>query len=271
MKYLKSSVKSLKPFVFQRALPFILFVLTGLSVKGQSIVTPVDSLVAEANRRYMNLEYQEAAMLYLAAVDEGYASSGLYYNLGNACYKLNRLAQAILYYEKARELAPFDEDIRDNLQMANALIVDRVEVIPDFFLKRWWHLLTGLLMPDVWAAISLLLFVSTLFIVFKFITAQAMSRYRKAYLVIGVALFLLTGFGYVSGISREKAITGNRYAIIMDPSATIRSSPDELGTSVFVLHEGTKVEILERLDEWREIKIANGSKGWIVKNAIGEI
>lgn len=264
-------MKRMNPYVIRKALPSILLLLALISVEGQVLVTPVDTLVAEANQYYMNLEYQEAAKLYQDVVDEGYASSGLYYNLGNAYYKLNQLARAILYYEKARELAPFDEDIRNNLQMANALILDKVEVIPEFFLKRWWRVFTGLMPPGAWAGISLLLVISGFFFVFMFITASSKKRFRKQYLAIGTLLFLFAAFGYFSGISRKRSITANRYAIIMNPSVTIKSSPDELGTSVFVLHEGTKVEILERLDAWTEIKIANGSEGWVVQSAIMEI
>lgn len=261
----------MRRFVIQRAWPFLFLVLTYMFGGTKAIAAPVDSLLAEANRHYINLEYQEAETLYLAAIDEGYGFAELYYNLGNACYKLNQLARSILYYEKARELAPFDEDIRDNLLMANAMIVDEVEAIPDFFLKRWWRFLVDLMLPDAWAVISLFLFGSALFFVFMFMTVSRGRKFRKQYLVAGILLIMLAVLGYLSSISRKRSIAANRYAIIMDPSVTIKSSPDELGTNVFVLHEGTRVEILERLEEWREIKIANGSKGWIVESSIGEI
>jgi len=264
-------MKNMKRNSIRHVLVFVLMVLTGIAVQGQNLSLPVDSLIAEANGQYLNQAYQEAASLYMDALDEGYESPGLYYNLGNACYKTGQLAQAILYYEKARELAPFDEDIRNNLQMANAKIVDKVEVIPEFFLKRWWHFLTSLMQPDAWAVISLLLFVITLFCIYLFITSSGTSRFRKQTLVLGIVLFLLAGTGYLAGISRKTSISGNRYAIIMDPSVTVKGSPDALGTNVFVLHEGTRVEILDKLDDWREIMIANGSKGWVMKGVIGEI
>lgn len=249
-------------------IPILLLFASFLNV---GAATPVDSLISEANRHYANLEFDQAASLYQSVVDAGYESAGLYYNLGNAYYKMNQLAQAILFYEKALELSPYDEDIRDNLEIANMLIVDQVENIPVFFLKRWWRFAVNLFSPNRWAMISLSLFVLAL--LFFLLHAWGVKTFsRKRYLLtVGVIALLISILLYVFSISRKQDIIQNNHAIVMDLSVAVKSSPDELGTSVFMLHEGTRVKILDSLENWREIKIANGNKGWILKNSIGTI
>ncbi len=233
--------------------------------------TPADSIISEANRHYYNLEFDKAAALYQSVVDKGYASAELFYNLGNAYYKQDQLAEAILFYEKALELTPFDKDIRDNLEMANMLTVDKVESIPEFFLKRWWRLMINLFSPDVWAISSMLLFILALLLLFLYVTGVKPAAGKMKWLTSGLVLVFFSVLVYVCSISRKNLIVQNDHAVIMDLSVAVKSSPDELGTDVFMLHEGTKVEILDSLEDWREIKIANGSKGWVLKESVGEI
>lgn len=235
------------------------------------IATPADSIISEANRHYYNLEFDKAAALYKSVVDEGYSSAGLFYNLGNAYYKQDQLAEAILFYEKALKLSPFDKDIRDNLEMANMLTVDKVEGIPEFFLKRWWIQMVNLFSPNVWAISSLLLFVLSLLFFLLYIIRTKPAGGKMRWLTSGLVLVFFSVLVYVCSISRRNNIVQNDHAVIMDLSVTVKSSPDELGTDAFMLHEGTKVEILDSLENWREIKIANGSKGWVLKESVGEI
>ncbi|MBN1159335.1 MAG: tetratricopeptide repeat protein [Bacteroidales bacterium] len=230
-----------------------------------------DSLISEANQHYIGLQFDQAAALYRSVLDSGYESAELYYNLGNAYYKMNRLAEAILFYEKALELSPYDDDIRNNLDMANMFIVDQVETIPVLFLKRWWKLAVNVLPPDAWAVLSLLLLLVSLSLLFLHIVFADRIRHGKYLLPFGLTVLFLSVLLYVFSISRKKSIVRNDKAVVLDLSVTVRSSPDELGTSVFMLHEGTKVEILDSLENWREIKIANGNQGWLLKSSIGEI
>lgn len=249
------------------ALTVMVLFLAGLNIKA----TPADSIISEANRHYYNLEFNKAAALYRSVVDAGYASAELFYNLGNTYYKQDQLAEAILFYEKALELSPFDKDIRDNLNMANMLIVDKVESIPEFFLKRWWRLMVNLFSPNIWAISSLLLFILSLLFFFLYVTGTKPAGGKIRWLTPGLALVFFSVLLYVCSISRKNNIVQNDHAVIMDLSVTVKSSPDELGTDVFILHEGTKVEMLDSLEDWREIRIANGSKGWILKKSVGEI
>lgn len=258
-------------YYLKLSIPFmIIFLLPGIS-SGKLFATPVDSIVSEANRHYMNREYAQAAILYQSVVDSGYEAPELYYNLGNAHYKLNQLAEAILFYEKAKKLAPYDEDIRKNLEMANMLIIDQVESIPEFFLNRWWRSVVNLFTPNVWAITSLVLFTLSLVCFFFYAIAVPQSRKRKFLLSSGLFVFLFSVSIYFLSLSRKNSIVNNQGAIVLDLSVTVKSSPDEQSTNVFVLHEGTRVSVLDSLENWREIIIANGNSGWVIKNSIGEI
>ncbi|MBN2481640.1 MAG: tetratricopeptide repeat protein [Bacteroidales bacterium] len=259
--------------VFFKKQWYIIFLTAILILARPAMInaSPVDSLISKANQHYINLEFDQAAAIYRSVVDAGYESGELYYNLGNAYYKLNRLSGAILYYEKALELSPYDEDIRNNLEMANMLIVDQVETIPVFFLSRWWRLIVNLFSPDVWAVFSILLFLISLVLFFWRTLVLNSARTGKYLLPFGLMALFLSGLLYVFSISRKNYIVQNDKAVVMDLSVDVKSSPDEMGTSVFVLHEGTKVEIMDSLQNWREIKLANGNRGWVLKNSIGEI
>jgi tetratricopeptide (TPR) repeat protein len=125
-------------------------------------LSSADSLVSEGNRHYMDREYDLAVKCYSKVIEMGYESGELYYNLGNAYYKQENLPWAILNYEKALLLKPGNEDIRQNLALANARIVDKIDSIPDFFLHRWVNYFQGLFSPDGWAIISLILFMLAL-------------------------------------------------------------------------------------------------------------
>ncbi len=132
------------------------FVFQALRTWGAEVPARADSLVLEGNRHYMNREYEKAVDCYTQVLNMGYSAPSLYFNLGNAFYKQNNFPKAILYYEKARILDPTDEDIRQNLAIANSRIMDKIENIPEFFLKRWLNGISVLLSPDQWALVSLL-------------------------------------------------------------------------------------------------------------------
>jgi tetratricopeptide (TPR) repeat protein len=229
-----------------------------------------DSILSAGNAYYMNHDYNMAATSYKQVVDMGFVAADLYYNLGNAYYKQNRMAEAILYYEKALLLTPGDDDIRQNLAMANSRIVDKINEIPDLFLKRWINSLAGSLLPDHWAVASLALFVIALvaFLVYRF--SESLGT-RKTGFTVGVILILLSAACFLFMQSRNQSIRHSRKAIIMIPSVNVKSSPDAQSTNVFVLHEGTRVELTDSVKDWKEIRIGDGNKGWVLTEVLGGI
>jgi tetratricopeptide (TPR) repeat protein len=229
-----------------------------------------DSLLARGNEYYMQHQYDMAEKYYSRILQLGYESYDLYYNLGNTLYKQEKVAAAILYYEKALQLKPGDDDTKHNLTLANAKIVDKIDAIPEFFMIRWVKALRGLFSPDQWAVICLVFFIGGLS-GFTLLYLGQHPGLKRTGLNVGISLAFLTILSFLFMFGRIKGIKERSSGIIMTPSVNARSSPDEQSTNVFVLHEGTKVIIRDSVQNWKEIKIANGNTGWIPEEALEEI
>lgn len=238
----------------------VLFIFTtGILNAGSSAP---DSLVASANNAYNQGNYALAKDLYLSVAGQGLASAELYYNLGNAFFKGDDIPSAILYYEKAKKLNPKDDDINFNLNLANSRIIDKIEPVPEFFLKKWWRQLLQLTSPDGWAKSIILFFILLLVFVGLFIMSRTVII-RKLSFWGGIVLLGITVFVFIAGIQSHQQYRNEIEGIIFTPTVTVKSSPSENSVDLFVIHEGTKVRILDELDEWSEVRIANGSVGWI--------
>jgi tetratricopeptide (TPR) repeat protein len=189
-------------------------------------------------------------------------SAALYYNMGNASFRRNDLASAILYYEKALKLAPNDDDIIFNLGLSNSRIPDKIESVPEMLLVRWYKKITHLLTPNHWAYITLgALAVALIFLALYFVAYNIVIR--KIGFWMGVVAFLFFIFSLTISHQTAKEQTTQNTGIVFSASLTVKSSPEESSADLFVLHEGTKVWILDQLNRWYKIKIANGSVGWI--------
>lgn len=244
-------------------------VLQGTS-SGIAAVPVTDSLFSKGNEYYMQRQYAMAEECYSRILALGFESGDLYFNLGNAFYKQEKYASAILYYEKALLLIPGDEDIQENLTLVNARIIDKIDVIPDFFIKRWIYFIRGLFSPDQWAILSLSLFALGLLGLILFYLSHRIA-YRKAGLSAGLTMLVLAVISFTLMFSRIHSIQRHSDAIVMSPSVNARSSPDEQSTNVFVLHEGTKVMITDSVQNWKEIRLSNGSTGWVPEEVLAGI
>jgi tetratricopeptide (TPR) repeat protein len=238
----------------------ILFMVLA-SMNGFSSPAP-DSLIAAANTAYTEGNFQKATELYHAVIDQGYASSGLYYNLGNAHFKAGNIPSAILFYEKARKSDPKNEDINFNLSLANSRIIDKIEPVPEFFLKKWWRQVRQLMSSDSWARAIVILFVTLLLSASVFIVSRSVAI-RRTFFWLGISIFFLTIISTVAGLQSHRALQSEVEGIVFTPTVTVKSSPAENSVDLFVIHEGTKVQILDRVEGWSEIRILNGSIGWI--------
>jgi tetratricopeptide (TPR) repeat protein len=230
----------------------------------------VDSLIARGNSYYMQHQYDKAAEYYKRVVDMGLESAGLYYNLGNAFYKQKRMAEAILFYEKALLLQPGDDDIRQNLALANSQILDKIDAIPIFFLKRWLNAFRDIMSPDQWALTGLILFFTSMAGFLMYVVSRN-DALQKGGFAVGIALLLISLLSVALTIGRMQNIRKHDHAIIMDTSVNARNSPDMQSTSVFVLHEGTKVMVVDSVQRWKEIRIANGNQGWVPATVLRHI
>ena len=219
---------------------------------------------------YSSGNYKEAADLWTDIYNTGYRSANLNYNIANAYFKLQNIPQAILFYERAYLLDPTNEDINYNLQIARTMIVDRFQAIPELFFVRWYNLLSLFLSSNQWAFISIVAF-------FLFLIFLSLYIFSSGYIYKVTGFWLALFFLVVSSSSivfsqRNKYLVYDSHkAIIFSPAVSGKSSPDESGTDLFVLHEGTKVSIEDEVGEWYEIRLSDGNKGWIPANSLNII
>lgn len=220
------------------------------------------TLFDKANQLYSEGRFEEAAQSYEQILNENKESAELYFNLGNTYYKLNRIPQAILNYERALRLNPRDEDIRFNLEAANLLVVDQLDVVPEFFLSKWIRSARQSLPLESWTLILLISFLLAL-IAFAFYRISGSRMLRKFSFIL--SLFLLSNaiVAFIAARNWYAELNGQHTALIFSPSAMVKASPDQSGTDLFLLHEGTKLEILDRMGDWNEIRLINGNEGWI--------
>jgi tetratricopeptide (TPR) repeat protein len=221
-----------------------------------------DSLLTKANSYYIDGNFDKAAELYQTLVDSGYQNAELYYNLGNAYFKINRIPYTILNYERAHRLKPNDEDILFNLEFARTFAVDRIEALPVFFLTKWYRTARAILTSNGWAWTSLIFLTLTLTctLFFWFSTKGWVKRLNFA---CGVFTLLLTIMSMVFSAQEKHKENLRNQAIIFQQAVSVRSSPGDTGKDIFILHSGTKVEITKALGQWVEIRIADGNKGWV--------
>ncbi len=226
--------------------------------------------ITKANKAYTDGLYTNALELYKQVLKDGYESPDLYYNIGNVYYKMNDFTSAILFYERAKKLNPGNEDIEYNLKVANSKIADKIEPIPDLFYRRWYASLTRQFSADTWAKAGIIGFILTLI----FATLYMISRIlfiRKLGFWLGIILFFLSVFSFLFAYHNFRNVKNQTEAIIFAPTVTIKSSPDDKSIDLFVLHEGTKVQLLDQIGNWFEIKIANGSIGWLSSSSVERI
>lgn len=248
-----------------------LFLVVILTLAINSVFsTEIDSLFTKANDAYNNEMYTDAIDNYLKIFDAGYESDVLYFNLGNACFKLGDISSAILYYEKAKKLNPNDDDINFNLSVANTKIVDKIEPVPELFFKQWWRSIYNLFDANTWAKISVGGFI-LFFILLAFYLLSKLLIIRKTAFYTGVIILFLTIFTFVIASQKYNVSKNQNEAIVFTPTITVKSSPNPNSVDLFVIHEGSKVSIIEQVGNWCEIKIANGSVGWLPAEALRNI
>ncbi len=224
----------------------------------------------KANSLYKKTDYQGASQLYEDIAIRYGVSPELYYNIGNAYYKAGEVGRSILNYERALRLSPNYEDAKVNLELAQTKVVDNIVQVPPFFVKRWIDLLIKLLNVDQWYIVSLVVFVITLLCFLYFIFGNQLIIRRFAFYGAFI-LLVITIISGTFGLIRKSELSNHNEAIIMTGTVVVKSSPDKSGTDLFQLHEGTKVSIKSKLDEWTEIVVGNGNIGWLETIAIEKI
>jgi tetratricopeptide (TPR) repeat protein len=240
----------------------IFLAFAGLMFSLQMFAATVAELVIKGNKAYSAGMFSQAITCYQDVLKKGVASSELYYNLGNAYYKSEDLPSAILYYEKAKKLSPNNPDINFNLSVANNKIADKIEEVPQLFIKRWWTSVFNLLSLDALAISSLVSFTLFFILIGIFLFSRPLWI-RKTSFWCGIFMLVGSILTFVVAQRKHHSLLEQKEAIVFTPAVTVKSSPDANSVDLFVVHEGAKVTILDSLGAWQEIRIGNGSEGWI--------
>lgn len=243
-------------------LPILLWTLIGMPQN--------TDLAIQAETFYREGKYMEAADAYNKILSNGKESAKLYYNLGNCYYKLGENTKAILNYERSLLINPGDADARYNLKMAQNLVVDKIEVLPEIFFLRWYKAFVSYFSADQWAYISLVLFLLFLGMVALFFYSTRMIL-KKTGFTVGIITLLLTIMSVVFTVKQNNRITEREFGIIMTPSVTVKGAPDNSGTDLFVIHEGLKVRIIGTLGDWVNVRLGDGNEGWVVNKDVEKI
>lgn len=223
----------------------------------------VDSLWNAANAAYAEGRWDAAASGYEMISDMGLESAALYCNTGNAYAKSGNVPMAILYYERALKADPSYGDAAYNLALMNSRIQDRIDPVPEFFLKKWLSAISYIMNSDAWAIVSLVLLGLTLAMFLLFLLAPSVAGRRTGFF-IGLVLLVFMSFALGFSISQKKTYMNADKAIVMRPVVSVKSSPStESSKDLFILHEGTKVTVLDQVGTWNNISLADGRQGWL--------
>lgn len=246
---------------------FVLLFIIGFSLFFDAKAQKPEELLTQANSLYNENSFDSALVVYKNIIDQGYSSATLYYNIGNTYYKLRNYPLAIYYYEKSLKLEPNNTDTQHNIEIAKLFLTDKIEAVPELFIKTWWNNLSNLFTINTWAVITLILIGISLMCIFFYITAKT-KVFKKSMFFLGILTVMLTICSFSISAKKHNYISSHNEGIIITPTITIKSSPSTSGVDLFVLHEGSKVKILDNTDGWEKIKIANGSTGWLPASAV---
>ncbi len=226
-----------------------------------------DALFQNATKAYNEGEYEKAIENYLNILEKGEHSASLYYNLGNSYYKLNQIAPSIYYYEKALLLQPNDAEIKNNLAYANNMTLDAIEPLPETGLSKIYDSIIGLLSFDQWSylAVALMIFFVLSYIAFYYFRYS--SHKRIAFVTSMISLILAVAaitFAFI----QYQDFESDQPAIVFAAVSMVKSEPNARSTQAFILHEGAKVYIVDQLDDYQKIELADGKTGWIPEEDI---
>lgn len=235
-----------------------------------SLFAQEQTLFEEATKAYSEGEYQEAIEKYEQILNQGKTSVAVYYNLANAHYKLDHIAPSIYYYEKALQMRPGDDDVLNNLAFAKKMTIDAIEPAPETGISKWVNNFMPGFGYDTWAWAAILFSVLFAFLILGYFFAGSPQKKRLFFvpaifcLLLGIASFLFAN-------NRQNTQQNNQFAIVFAQQTKVQSAPNLRSEMVFLLHEGTKVEVKNGFGEWLEIELADGKQGWVKKAAVKKL
>ncbi|MEM6719792.1 MAG: tetratricopeptide repeat protein [Bacteroidota bacterium] len=249
-------------------LTYLLFVFISSSmlVFGQDNA----ALFEAANKAYNDGNFPEAITQYESILETGNHSTAIYYNLGNAYYKSNEIGPSIYYFEKALQLSPNDEDILNNLAFAKNMTIDAIEPLPKTQISKFVSSITEMFTYNEWAWIAVIFgFLCVIsFLLYQF-SYQTLKK-RIYFLISFIAFLFILGTVFIAYHQYGKA-QKDRPAIVFAEETAVKAEPNLRSDEVFVLHEGTKVQVLDTIDNWKKIQLIDGKIGWIIAEDVNEL
>ena len=232
-----------------------------LSISAAHAQTEIEFFL-RGNGHYEVGEYEDAVKNYRSLLDSGYESSELWYNLGNAYYKLGRIGYSVLSYERAKKLEPSDESILYNLSAANLLVKDKIIPPPENFLIEGLRNLRDSVTTDSLISILITLYISSIVIYSLTLFMPKGRLIRMSYYALFLIGLIFFSVSIMTGIKIEHELNNIR-AVVMVQEMSVSSAPEEIGEELFILHEGTRVEIIGGSQEWAQIRLSDGKAGWV--------
>lgn len=251
------------------ALPADTTMQTAVTTTDMQTLQPVaHATKAEADSAYIKNDFANAVNLYESILTNEGESADIYYNLGNSYYKMNNIAKAVLNYERALLLNPGDGDTRFNLEMAKSKTVDKVTPPSEMFFVTWTQSLINSMSERAWARTGIITFILTILTLVLFIFGKQVVL-KKIGFISAICFFVICILANIFASEQKAELVNHENAIIMAPSVTVKSTPNESGTDLFILHEGRKVMIKDNtMKEWKEIRLEDGNVGWVPTNVI---
>ncbi len=220
------------------------------------------------NKAYEQNEFKEAITHYESILNQELNSFELHYNLGNAYFKNQEIGKAILHYEKAFKINNEDEDLNFNLDFSRSFIVDQIEELPRPTVLKWWSQFKTNYSPNFWAKWALILVgIFSIIILIRIFTHSKAGK--KVTFALGLLSFSISVFFLAMSYISDMAV--KREAILIHTNTNIKNAPSENAESLFILHEGVKMQVLEQLNDWQKIKLSDGMIGWLPISDIEEI
>jgi tetratricopeptide (TPR) repeat protein len=228
---------------------------------------PSDTLWNSANNRYSAGDYREAAQLYEQILNEHGESAEIYYNLGNACFKQHLLGAAHLNYERARRLDPANPDILHNLDFVKAMQIDKIDEVQDIFITTWLDDVMNIFSGNQWATVFFTLLVVSLLLLSFFIFSQTAGIRKLSFAGFCLLTVLSLASFYLGYRQRNQALNRSE-AIIYASEVVVKSTPNNSGSDLFIIHEGLKVRVIDKQGNYYRIILDDGkSQGWIPRES----
>jgi len=242
---------------------FLCFLSFSLHLLGQNHQATFE----KATQDYANGNYEAAIKKYEEIIGDNQESVALYYNLGNAHYKLDHIAPSIYYYEKALKLDPTNEDVKNNLAFANNMTIDAIEATMPTGFQKIREKTIGAFSSETWAKIAVVgIFVFVIFFIWYYFSVKSLSK--KALFsvsMLGAVVFMLS---FVFAFVEHRNALKENFGIIFSEEASIKAEPNPKASDAFLLHEGTKIKLLDSFNGYYKLEIADGRQGWVNQNNV---